>query len=46
MNIFGLKLSFAWYWRNAWVGVRYSANRDAMYFNLIPFLSFRIEFQP
>ncbi len=41
MIIFGWKLSFAWYWRNAWIGARYSVNRRALYFNLVPFLSIR-----
>lgn len=44
MIIFGWKLSFAWYWRNAWIGVRYSVNRRALYFNLVPFLSLRFAF--
>ena len=37
-----MKFSLCWYWRNCWVGVRYSDNRHALYFNLVPFLSFRI----
>lgn len=41
-----MRISLAWYWRNAWVGVRWSMNRKALYFNIIPFLSFRIEFAP
>jgi hypothetical protein len=44
MTIGSWRISFAWYWRNCWVGLRYSKNRRALYFNLIPFLSLRIEF--
>ena len=42
MIISGWKLSFVWYWRNAWIGVRWSANRRALYFNLVPFFSIRL----
>lgn len=37
------RISLCWYWRNFWVGVRYSGNRHAIYINLIPCLSLRIE---
>lgn len=43
MMVFKHRISFCWYWRNCWIGVRYSDNRHALYFNLIPFLSLRIE---
>lgn len=36
------RVSLCWYWRNFWVGVRYSGNRHAIYINLIPCLSLRI----
>jgi hypothetical protein len=37
------RISLCWYWRNFWVGVRYSGNRHAIYINMIPCLSLRIE---
>lgn len=36
------RISLCWYWRNFWVGVRYSGNRHAIYINFIPCLSLRV----
>lgn len=44
MLIDSWRIAFCWYWRNAWVGLRYSTNKRALYINLVPFLSLRISF--
>lgn len=38
-----LRISLCWYWRNFWIGARYSGNRHAIYINFIPCLSLRVE---